>query len=42
MSRPTITQLGRALRAREVSSRELVTAALARIEALDGSLNSFI
>ncbi len=42
MSRPTITQLARALRAREVSSRELVTGALTRIRALDSSLNSFI
>ena len=42
MSRPTISQLARALRAREASSRELVLDALARIKALDGSLNSFI
>ena len=42
MSRRTITELGRALRAREVSSRELAAAALARIEAADGDLNSFI
>ena len=42
MSRRTITELGRALRAREVSSRELAAVALARIEAADGELNSFI
>jgi aspartyl-tRNA(Asn)/glutamyl-tRNA(Gln) amidotransferase subunit A len=42
MSRPTITQLARALRAREISARELAADALARIEVQDSTLNSFI
>ena len=40
--RPSITQLSKALAARQVSSRELTAAALARISAADGALNSFI
>jgi hypothetical protein len=39
---PTITRLRRALDSGEVSSVELTRNALARIEALDGQLNSFI
>jgi aspartyl-tRNA(Asn)/glutamyl-tRNA(Gln) amidotransferase subunit A len=39
---PTITRLRRALDSGEVSSVELTRDALARIEALDGQLNSFI
>ncbi|MBM4197726.1 MAG: Asp-tRNA(Asn)/Glu-tRNA(Gln) amidotransferase subunit GatA [Gammaproteobacteria bacterium] len=42
MERQTIAALGRALRAREVSSRELASAALEHIARLDGALNSFI
>jgi aspartyl-tRNA(Asn)/glutamyl-tRNA(Gln) amidotransferase subunit A len=42
VDRPTLAQLAGALRRREVSSRELTTAALARIEAGDPALNSFI
>jgi aspartyl-tRNA(Asn)/glutamyl-tRNA(Gln) amidotransferase subunit A len=40
--RPTIIQLSRALAARQVSSRELTAAALARISAAEVALNSFI
>ena len=40
--RPTLADLARALRNREVSSRELTSAALARIETQDKALNSFI
>ena len=40
--RPTITQLSAALRARQVSSRELTAAALGRIGVADQALNSFI
>ncbi len=41
-ARPTIAELSRALRQRTVSSRELTLAAIARIEATAGTLNSFI
>jgi aspartyl-tRNA(Asn)/glutamyl-tRNA(Gln) amidotransferase subunit A len=41
-SRPTIADLSRALRNREVSSRELAAAALERIATAQDSLNSFI
>jgi aspartyl-tRNA(Asn)/glutamyl-tRNA(Gln) amidotransferase subunit A len=40
--RQTIAALSRQLAAGETSSRELTAASLARIEALDGQLNSFI
>ncbi len=40
--RPTIAQLSAALKARQVSSRELTASALARIGAADQALNSFI
>ena len=40
--RPTIAQLSQALATRQVSSRELTAAAIARIGAADGVLNSFI
>jgi aspartyl-tRNA(Asn)/glutamyl-tRNA(Gln) amidotransferase subunit A len=40
--RPTLASLGRQLRAREISSRELTVSTLARIEAGDGALNAFI
>ena len=39
--RPTIAQLSAALAARQVSSRELTAAALARIGATDQALNTF-
>jgi aspartyl-tRNA(Asn)/glutamyl-tRNA(Gln) amidotransferase subunit A len=42
MERQTIAALGRALKSRAVSSRELVEASLDRIAALDGALNAFI
>src|SRR4051812_35859439 len=38
----TATQLAAALRARTVSSIELVEAAIARIEALDGAINAVV
>ncbi len=41
-ARPTITDLSLALRARQVSSRELTAAALKRIAAASEKLNSFI
>ncbi|TFG86535.1 MAG: Asp-tRNA(Asn)/Glu-tRNA(Gln) amidotransferase GatCAB subunit A, partial [Chromatiales bacterium] len=41
-ARPTITDLSLALRARQVSSRELTAAALKRIGAASEKLNSFI
>jgi len=39
---PDFAELARALRAREVSSRELTSDCLARIDAHDGALNAFI
>jgi aspartyl-tRNA(Asn)/glutamyl-tRNA(Gln) amidotransferase subunit A len=42
MSRQTIAAMGRALRERRVSSRELTEACLDRIGQMDGALNSFI
>jgi aspartyl-tRNA(Asn)/glutamyl-tRNA(Gln) amidotransferase subunit A len=42
MERRTVAEMSRALRAREVSSRELTRAALEAIAQRDGELNSFI
>jgi aspartyl-tRNA(Asn)/glutamyl-tRNA(Gln) amidotransferase subunit A len=41
-ARPTVAELARRLHAGETSSRELTEAVLARIDAEDGGLNSFI
>ena len=42
MHEKSVTDLQRGLRAREFSSVELVESCLARVEALDGRLNSLI
>src|SRR5688572_18316593 len=40
--RVSLPELAAAVKAREVSARELTTAALERIEALDGTINAFV